>query len=136
MRGSRGAAVAVLVAVTACGGGGSAGGPSESGKQPAAVVTASPGPDGVQTVQVVGTAQLTFRPSTVVASPGTIRFVFHSATDVPHTLDFPAFGKGTGTTQGTKPLSVTITVDKPGTYDYECAFHPGMTGKLIVRAEG
>ena len=134
MRGSRGAAVLALVAVAGCGGGTS--GPSESGKQPAAVVTASPGPAGVQTVQVVGTAQLTFRPSTVVAAPGTIRFVFHSATGVPHTLDFPAFGKGTGTTQGTKPLTVTITVDKPGTYEYQCAFHPGMTGKLIVRAEG
>jgi plastocyanin len=48
---------------------------------------------------------------------------------VPHTASAPAFD-----TQTIAPnASLTLTIEKPGSYAYACRFHPGMLGTLLVQ---
>ena len=37
---------------------------------------------------------------------------------------------------GTEPPTYSLTFTKPGTYDYVCIVHPGMTGKVVVNPAG
>jgi plastocyanin len=74
----------------------------------------------------------TFSPPTLTVAPGTIvTWINHD--DVPHTV-----------TSNTKPRALdsktldtddkfSFTFISAGTYDYFCAVHPHMTGKVIVK---
>ena len=72
-----------------------------------------------------------FGPATITISAGsTVTWTNHD--DVPHvvTKDDTKLFKS-------KPLDTgdrfSFTFTKPGTYDYYCAIHPKMTGKIVVR---
>ena len=40
------------------------------------------------------------------------------------------------TQPGAEPPTYSLTFTKPGTYDYVCIVHPGMTGKVVVNSAG
>jgi amicyanin len=47
-----------------------------------------------------------------------------------HDVDIDNLGKSPEMSKG---QTYSKTFDKPGTYDYDCDIHPGMTGKIIVK---
>jgi plastocyanin len=73
-----------------------------------------------------------FSPREITVSPGS-RVTWVNRDDVPHTTTSSArpraFSSGTLDTDAT--FSFVFTV--PGVYDYFCAVHPHMTGKVIVK---
>lgn len=86
--------------------------------------TLSPG----TTTRVV-IAGFAYTPPTITVSPGTqITWVNRDTTA--HTATVRNRGPDTGTIKPGASGSVTIT--KPGTYQYFCAFHPFMHGTIIV----
>jgi plastocyanin len=72
----------------------------------------------------------TFTPASVTITPGT-RVTWINHDDVPHTA--------TSTTKvfASKALDTddkfSFVFAKPGTFDYFCAVHPHMTGRVIVK---
>ena len=76
------------------------------------------------------TVTMDFSPSTIEVEAGTT-VTWESESDLPHNvtstsgdMDFAESLSSGG--------SVSITFDEPGTYDYECTIHPGMTGTVVV----
>jgi plastocyanin len=73
-----------------------------------------------------------FRPQVLTVAAGT-RVTWINQDDVPHTATSTArprvFASGTLDTDGRFDHVFT----KPGTYEYFCAVHPHMTGKIIVK---
>jgi plastocyanin len=74
----------------------------------------------------------TYDPAEVTIKPGT-KVIWINRDDVPHTA-----------TSSTKPRTFdsktldtdqqfSFVFDKPGTYEYFCAVHPKMTGRIIVK---
>lgn len=86
-----------------------------------------------QTAEVDGKDTLKFGPSVVNAKVGTLALTFRNTGQVPHNLVFDdsALGK-TGTVDGGQQQVLTLTLDKPGTFRFQCTFHPGMTGQVVV----
>ncbi len=72
---------------------------------------------------------MAFSPATVEISAG--ETVTWNGSSLPHTVtstDGPMdFDESLSTGD-----SVSITFDEPGTYEYECTFHQGMTGTIVV----
>ena|SRR5947209_624379 len=60
------------------------------------------------------------------------RVVFKNQSNAPHTVSADNGKFDSGTINMGK--SWTFTARKAGTYTYFCQFHPGMHGKLIVKA--
>ncbi|MDO8493637.1 MAG: plastocyanin/azurin family copper-binding protein [bacterium] len=86
---------------------------------PAPVVTSS---------NAVLIASFKFAPNTITVKKGTT--VLWTNTDSsPHTVT----GDG-GLDSGTMAINQTysFTFDSVGTFNYRCAFHPGMTGNVVV----
>ena len=117
------ALLAPLLLLTACGGGGS------TSVQDNGVVTAS---GGAATVK--GGDNLKFSPNVVDAKAGKLTLTFVNSGQVPHNLVFDDSGLGkTGTVDGGAKETLDVTFDKAGTYTFQCTFHPGMNGKVVVR---
>ena len=111
--------------LTACGGGS-----SSSGGSDAATTSGAP---GAQTVTVDMNDKLKFSPSTVNAKVGTVTLTVANVGQVPHNLVFDdsALGK-TGTVDGKTSEPLKVVFDKAGTFRFQCTFHSGMTGKVVV----
>jgi len=72
-----------------------------------------------------------FKPSTVTIAPGTtVAFTDTDMTEHTATAD-DGTSFDTGAIQHDQTKTVTLT--KPGTYGYHCAFHPFMTGTITVK---
>lgn len=71
-----------------------------------------------------------FKPKTVIASPGD-KIVFINKDVVPHTATARGKRWKSGTLNATD--SWTLTAGKHGVYQYFCRFHPGMTGRVVVK---
>jgi plastocyanin len=117
-----------LLAITAmgCAVSHSAGG--SEGKE--AVATGESSVDEVSTQVVID--NFTFNPPTVTIASGTkVTWVNHD--DVPHTATSTAKPRQfhSGTLDTDEKYSYVFTT--PGTYDYFCAVHPKMTGRIIVK---
>jgi plastocyanin len=73
-----------------------------------------------------------FQPAELTVSVGT-RVTWVNRDDVPHTATDTArqrrFDSGTLDTDG----RYTHVFSQPGTYEYFCAVHPHMTGRIIVK---
>jgi plastocyanin len=73
-----------------------------------------------------------FRPSTLTVKAGT-KVTWVNRDDVPHTATSSvkprAFDSGTLDTDD----KFSHVFAKPGTYDYFCALHPRMTGRVVVK---
>lgn len=74
----------------------------------------------------------TFQPATLTITPGT-KVTWINRDDVPHTATSTSkprvFDSGTLDTDDT----YSFVFSNPGQYDYFCAVHPHMTGKIIVK---
>jgi plastocyanin len=74
----------------------------------------------------------TFSPREITVAPGT-RVTWVNRDDVPHTATSSVkprtFDSGALDTDDT----FSFVFEAPGTYEYFCAVHPHMTGKVIVR---
>lgn len=84
----------------------------------------------VNGVTRVAAKQNTFTPRAVQVPAGTtVTWTFEDG-QVPHDV------KGAGLDSGKPKAKGTYThaFDQPGTYDYRCTLHPGMTGKVVVTA--
>ncbi len=125
--------VVPLVLVAGCGGGSPAAGSSGGGGAGGSATTTASGPASGQSVQVDGTNALTFAPSLVQAKVGALALTFANTGQVPHNLVFDDSALGrTATVDGGSKQVLTLTLSKAGTYAFQCTFHPGMTGKLVV----
>lgn len=73
-----------------------------------------------------------FKPRTLTVSAGA-KVTWVNRDDVPHTATAKgkprAFHSGTLDTDG----QYSFVFKQPGTYEYFCAVHPHMTGKIIVK---
>ena len=77
----------------------------------------------------VSMKSMAFQPKELTISAGdTVTWV----NDDPmlHDVDMGALGASPDMRKGE---TYSMTFDKPGTYDYDCDLHPGMTGKIIVK---
>ncbi|MCW2543521.1 MAG: Cupredoxin-like domain [Frankiales bacterium] len=119
---------AVLVAPLLLAGCGSSGG---GGGGQASVSTV--GAAGAQTATVGMNDNLTFVPTTVLAKVGTVTLTVDNLGRVPHNLVFgdQSLGK-TGAIAGGSRQPLSLTFDRAGTFSFECTFHSGMTGKVVV----
>jgi plastocyanin len=74
----------------------------------------------------------TYSPATLTVAAGTkVTWVNHD--DVPHTVTSPSKPRVLESASLDTDDSFTFEFKKPGTYDYYCAVHPKMTGKIIVK---
>ncbi len=79
---------------------------------------------------VVAISNFQFSPDTLTIVAGT-KVTWTNNDVVPHTVTFDSFDS--------KPISsgesFTHQFDAPGTYNYHCAIHPSMVGKIVVTAK-
>jgi plastocyanin len=122
-----------LLAIAAVGcAGGSSGNEGALGGAAGTVPSAAgePRPGEVETRVVID--NFTFGPPTLTVPVGT-KVTWVNRDDVPHTATSTAkpkrFDSGTLDTDGQFAQVFTA----PGTYDYFCAVHPKMTGRIIVK---
>jgi plastocyanin len=96
--------------------------------QPAPILPPPPPPaPGVAAVTMTQGADFAFSPATLTVPLGTtVRWT--NATSAPHTVTAAGFDSGTIPSGGT--YSHTFT--QAGAFSYHCAFHPNMTGTIIV----
>jgi plastocyanin len=87
------------------------------------VVTATVGADGDQRVDIDATDADRFVPDVVVVHPGRVTLAVHNTGGVPHTLEIPSLNVDTGNIAGHKVKVVSFSVDKPGSYHFDCAYH-------------
>jgi plastocyanin len=106
-------------------------GPAAAVSPPAAEVAATTGADGVQRVTVTVSDALQYSPSTITARTGTLLVTF-VADASPHTLGFETLGVETGNVNPRASTTITVHLDHAGTFEFDCDYHPSMTGALIV----
>lgn len=77
----------------------------------------------------VSMKSMAFQPKELTISAGdTVTWVNNDP--MLHDVDIDNLGKSPEMRKGE---TYSKTFDKPGTYDYDCDLHPGMTGKIIVK---
>jgi amicyanin len=86
-------------------------------------------PEAAQQIKI---DNFTFEPPTLTIAAGT-KVTWVNRDDVPHTATSTAKPKSfdSGTLDTDQQFSHVFT--KPGTYDYFCAVHPKMTGRIVVK---
>ncbi|MGA8114917.1 MAG: cupredoxin domain-containing protein [Actinocatenispora sp.] len=96
--------------------------------------TAHAGPDGGQTIRVVGNERMQFVPNVIKAHTGRLRIVLAVTGATPHNLKVPTKHASTGMVQKGKTDSVEVDLSRPGRYDFLCTYHEqhGMTGVIEV----
>ncbi len=101
---------------------------------PDTVSTASPGPGGVQVVQVTGDERMRFSPNVVRAHRGRLRIVLSVTGETPHDLAVPKLDATTGMVQKGRSGSVEVDLRHSGRYEFVCTYHEqhGMTGVIEV----
>ena len=100
---------------------------ANAAQQQAARSAAAAAPAGVRRVSI---DNFSFDPPSLTVPPGTT-VTWANRDDVPHTVTAydKRFASGTLDTDGQFSRRFTA----PGTYDYYCAVHPHMTGRVIVK---
>jgi plastocyanin len=97
-----------------------------------AKVIVTPTPTGSASVSI---EYMSFQPAIITVAAGTI-VTWTNNDSVTHTVtsDSPGFDSGTLAAAGAYGGGGTFsyTFSTPGTYPYHCAYHAGMTGKVIV----
>src|SRR5215468_4298718 len=129
---SRCAQAVLLLVVTAIIAGCGAPAPSRSAERPARDENSSDFPVPASEPARVVIDNFAFSPREITVALGTrVTWVNHD--DVPHTATSSArprtFDSGALDTDD----SFSFVFTAPGTYDYFCAVHPHMTGKVIVK---
>ena len=80
----------------------------------------------------VSIANFEFMPGEITIAPGE-SVTWTNDDGAPHGLVYQDGAKGTDLLL--PGASFSRQFDRPGTYDYSCAVHPYMTGRVIVRAQ-
>ena len=110
--------------------------PPQSSKPDSVSVT--PGPDGVQAVEIDADDANRFHPSLVEARPGPVRLTLrHVGKGAPHNWsarDVP--GARVPLTRAGEVRTARFTVGRPGDYRFVCSIHEaqGSVGRLVVKA--
>ncbi len=78
----------------------------------------------------VSIAQMRFEPAEVQITAGDT-VTWRNSGAAPHTVTGSNGGPSSGTLRNSQMFSHTF--DTAGTYEYYCAIHPGMTGKVVVQ---
>ena len=112
-------AAAAALAVAGCGGSG----PSPA-KSSAGTSTAKAAP----TTAAVDIKDFLYRPATITVAPGA-KVTWTNEDSSPHTATVKGGFDTDAIAQGKR---ATVTLAKPGTYAYYCAFHPYMHGTIVV----
>ncbi|HZT58704.1 MAG TPA: cupredoxin family copper-binding protein [Pyrinomonadaceae bacterium] len=86
------------------------------------------GADAAQNQIVI--ENFTFKPATLTVKAGT-KVTWVNRDDVPHTATDTDKRFNSGALDTDDRFSFTF--EKPGTYDYFCALHPKMTGRIVVK---
>jgi plastocyanin len=73
-----------------------------------------------------------YSPREITVAPGS-RVLWVNRDDVPHTVTSTAKPKAFDSGALDDEASFAFVFQAPGTYDYFCALHPHMTGKVIVK---
>jgi plastocyanin len=92
---------------------------------------------GADAAPVVGVTQVAakdnhFTPDAIQVPAGTTVTWSFKDGFVPHDVVADGFTSGEPRRKGT----FAHTFDRPGTYSYRCTVHDGMTGRVVVTAEG
>ncbi len=96
-------------------------------------VVTTDGAADAQTATIGQNDKLKFSPSELAAKVGTVTFAVKNLGQIPHNLHFDEGSLGkTGTIDGGESESLKVVFTKAGTYTFQCTFHSGMTGKVIV----
>ena len=130
-------AVAMLLVLTACGGGSTGSGGSTTSNPPpttAPTATSAPSPTAAsgntKMVTVIsGSNGFAFSPASLTVTVGTT-VVWQNSTDAPHTVSSDTGNTLNGMLNTGGTYSFTFT--KPGTYSYHCNIHPSMKAMIIV----
>lgn len=97
--------------------------PGSSGQNAPAVLTPAE-----STSQAVGIRNFAFDPATLTVKKGTT-VTWTNQDSVPHQIKSGSFNSAAlGNGQ-----SFSFTFDETGTFDYSCAIHPSMLGRIIVQ---
>lgn len=80
----------------------------------------------------VSIANFTFTPAEITIAAGE-SITWTNDDGAPHGLAYEDGAKGTDLLL--PGASFSRQFDRPGTYDYSCAVHPYMTGRVVVRAQ-
>jgi plastocyanin len=123
------AAVAVLVLLSACGGGGGGGDGAPTAPSNSTPGTPStPSTPGVN--EVFATTGNVFTPSTLTVARGTtVTFTFQATT---HNVIFAGVAGAPANIPNTANSGVQRLFSTAGTFGYDCSLHSGMTGTVIV----
>lgn len=117
-------AAAAAAALSSCGGSGSSSTSADS-TMSGAPTTASAG----ATTAKVQIKDFLYGPATTTVAPGA-KVTWTNEDSSPHTATVKG---GFDTDSITQGKSATVTLAKPGTYAYYCAFHPYMKGTIVVK---
>ena len=91
------------------------------------------GPPSAQTVTVGMNDKLRFVPNQLRAVVGSLTIAVRNEGRIPHNLVFDTAGVGsTERIDGGRDATLTVRFPKAGTYRFECTFHPGMNGQVVV----
>jgi plastocyanin len=123
-------ALAAVLALGGCGGGGKSGNATNEAKPPPATANGSEPLSGQAAVEIVN---FEFKPQKVLVKPGTTVTWTNKDTTIHDIKDTSPLN-----TPQSKELSkndtFTITYNQPGTYSYICGIHQYMTGTVEVVA--
>ena len=100
--------------------------------EPRGTEAASPGAGGVQQVLVAGNDELMFAPTVLTARPGPLLVTFRNDGNTPHTFRVKGVEPDTGNVDGHASATITVELTHPGTYTFQCDYHPGMVGVIHV----
>lgn len=101
--------------------------PSNTNVTPPPVVN-QPTPQPVPVTVTVDIRNFAFDPAVITVDAGTT-VKWDNYDSVSHQIAGTGFGSGALTQGG----EYSFTFSQAGTYDYHCAIHPSMTGKIIVK---
>lgn len=124
---SRCLALALVIALSACGGGGGGGGATGGGGGGGGITNPPTGPVATNAVTMNGSA---FTPPAIVVTPGTT-VTFTNNDGIDHNVTFGSAGIASSGSFSSGTRSITMPTT-PGTYNYQCTLHPGMNGSVKV----
>ena len=129
----------LFLATAGCGGGGAAidGPATDPAANPPVTPTnpTAPGAPTAPSAVVVSTPGTSFSPATITVAPGSV--VRWQITGATHNVTFGAAKPEGGDIPDSGAGSqVSRTFPSQGTFDYQCTRHSGMTGRVLVTADG
>lgn len=134
-------AVAVMVLLAGCGGGGDAAGPGAAPSTAPGVGEVTTGADGVQEITLQTQDDYTFQPDGFTVDPGQVRLtVVNVAEEMTHNLEFDEgagpepIDAGIALLAPGEEKTIEFTVTAPGDHPFSCTFHTqlGQTGVMTV----